>query len=332
MEKWRDEYYRDIGITYKNHVNKFIDYLKSIGKANTPNRITLDDVRNCVGHYVKFGSLRAVGTMESHLESLKSFYDYLLQTGKSRDIFSQMNYEEYKRELSIQFQLVEKVERETFSVETIIDILSKLDNYLERDYFKLIGAQNQNRYINWTVLRLFIKLTLIAPAKRQVIGSLKFSNFEDDFRTVEVNGIELSVPNSLRRDFKNALELIKKIDNDKVIGADGEIFKYIIGANFSEESLNRWFCSFIKDQNIEGIKEITANRDTFPVEPIQKTAIINLVKGKANLAYISKVSGIKIGRLEEAYHEEIFDISQRNPTINEFIDWEIRKSRYYSYI
>lgn len=35
MEKWRDSYYKDMGITYRNHVNKFIDYLIGIEKADT---------------------------------------------------------------------------------------------------------------------------------------------------------------------------------------------------------------------------------------------------------------------------------------------------------
>ena len=331
MEKWRDDYYKNMGTTYKNHVNKFVDYLRLISKADTPNKVTLDDVRNCVGHYVKFGALRAVGTMELHLESLKSFYDYLLQTGKSGDIFSQMNYEQFKNDLATQFQLIEKIGREAFSVETIKDILSKLDDYLEVDYFKLNGNQIQKRYINRTALRLFIKLTLIAPAKRQVICNLRYSDFGENLRSVLVNAIELAIPNSLRRDLKNAIELINIIGNGN-IEADGKIFKYIIGSNFSEEDLNRWFCSFIKDEHIIGINKIGDGKETYPIEPIMKTAISNMVKGKANLAYISKVCGIKIGSLEEAYREEIFRIDQRQPTVNEAIDWEIRRSMYYSYI
>ncbi len=72
MEKWRDEYFKDAGITYKNHVTKFVDYLKHIGKADTLNNITLEDVRNCVGHYVKLRTLR--GTMESHLNRRFRYY------------------------------------------------------------------------------------------------------------------------------------------------------------------------------------------------------------------------------------------------------------------
>jgi len=333
MEKWRDEYFNKEGDKYKNHVTKFVLYLKQIKKADSPNKITLEDVNNCVGHYVKLGTLRAVGTMESHLESLKSFYDYLLLSGKSRDIFSQMNYEEYKNNLAIQFHLAEKIGRETFSVETMKDILSKLDSYLEVDYSTLGGSQMQKRFINRSVLRLFIKLTLIAPAKRQVICNLRYSDFSEDLRTVVVNEVELAIPNSLRRDLKDTIGLSKTLCNKK-IKPDEKLFKYIIGSNFNEEDLNRWFCSFIKDQNIVGIDKIDDEKATYPIEPIMKTAISNMVKGMANLAYISKVSGIKIASLEQTYYAEIFefDQDQRQLSIGESIDWEVRKSMYYSYI
>lgn len=330
MEKWRDSYFNDKGTTYKNHVNKFIHYLKQIGKADTPNNITLDDVSNCIGYYVNFGTIQAVGTMELHLESLKAFYDYLLQTGKSHDIFSQMNYERYKQDITNKYELNEKIGRETFSIETIKDILSKLDNYLEINYSSLSGSQLQNRYLNRIALRLFIKLTLIAPAKKNIIVNLKYSDFGEDLRTVNVNEVELPIPNSLRRDLKSALELQKSLSK-KTIKSDERIFKYIIGTNFSKEDINRWFCSFIKEQHILGI-EVDPEKDTYSIEPIMKTAITNMVKKKANLAYVSKVCGVKIGSLEETYSEEIYNSDQRLPTVAESIAWEISKTGYYAYI
>jgi hypothetical protein len=180
-------------------------------------------------------------------------------------------------------------------------------------------------------LRIFIKLTLIAPAKRQVICSLKYNDFGEDFRTVTVNEVELSVPNSLRRDIRDAIKLKKAIILES-ISDDEEIFKYIIGSNFNDEDLNRWFCSFIKEQKVLGIDEIDEDKDTYPVEPIMKTGISNLVKGQANLSFVSRVCGIKIGSLEDNYKEEIFENDPINPSVGESIDWEIRKNAYYSYI
>lgn len=331
MEKWRDLYFKDNGYKYKNHINKFIDYLKYAKKLDTPNNITIYDVQDCVGYQVKLGTIQKVASMELHLESLKSFYDYLLKTGKSRDIFSQMNYEEYKNNLVETFHLSEKVSRGTFSIETMQDILCKLDNYLESDYFSINGAQLKSRYINIVALSLFIKLTLIAPAKRQVIGKIKYSDFDEDLRKVNVNGVAVSVPNSLRRDFKKALKLIEKVQNKK-IKEDESIFKYIINDKFTEENVNGWFCTFIKDQKIIGIDEIDKDTKTYAIEPVMKTAISNLVKGMANLAYVSKITGIKIATLESTYQKELFELNLNQLSIGESIDWEIRKSGYYSYI
>lgn len=331
MEKWRDLYFKDKGDKYKNHVNKFINYLKHADKLDTPNNIAMDDVRDCVGYYVKLGAILKVSSMELHLESLKNFYDYLLNTGKARDIFSQMNYEEYKNNLAETFQLSEKISRDTFSVETMQDILSKLDKYLENEYSTIKGVQLKNRYICIVGLNLFIKLTLIAPAKRQVIGKLKYSDFDEDLRKVTVNDVEVSIPNSLRRDLKNALKLAEIIRN-KSISEEEQIFKYIIDDNFTEEEVNRWFCTFIKDQKIVGIGKLDKKTSTYAIEPVMKTAISNLVKGMANLAYVSKITGTKIATLEETYYKELFELNLRQPSIGESIDWEIRKSGYYSYI
>ena len=120
-----------------------LNVLKYMKKADTPNNISIDDVRNCIGYYVKLGVILSVSSMELHLESLKNFYDYLLSTGKSKDIFSQMNYEEYKKNLSDTFQLSEKVSRGTFSVETMKDILSKLDDYLDKEYSCIKGINSK---------------------------------------------------------------------------------------------------------------------------------------------------------------------------------------------
>ena len=82
MEQFRDDYYNSFGKKYENHVNKFIEYLRNIGKLNTPTTIDLNDVKNCVKHYSDVGKINYRASMESHLESIKSFYDYLRENGK----------------------------------------------------------------------------------------------------------------------------------------------------------------------------------------------------------------------------------------------------------
>ena len=48
--------------------------------------------------------------MESQLESVKSFYDYLSETGKTTDIFSDYNYSKFKDDIVDKYSLLEPVE------------------------------------------------------------------------------------------------------------------------------------------------------------------------------------------------------------------------------
>lgn len=332
MEKWKTEYFKSVGEKYSNHVNKFVEYLKDINKSDTPNKIDLEDVRKCIKTYRDEGSIKSISSMALHLESLKSFYDYLLRTGKSKDIFSQMDYSEFKNELSKEFNLVEKVEREILSIETIKDILDKLDEYLYKDYYELKGKNNiSKKYIHTITLNLFVKITLIAPAKRKIIGNIKYGDFKQKLRQVTVNGVDISIPNSLRRDLIYSINLIKD-ETNKSIKNDDNIFKYIAGENFKEENINTWLYNFIKENKIKDIYKENELRGTFPIESIMKTAISNLVEGQANLAYISKISGIKIARLEKTYYDSIFNYENKKLSIGKAIDFEIRKSEYYTYI
>lgn len=99
IEKWRDDYFKEKDEKYKNSINRFIDYLKFIEKIDRPNKVTIDDVSNGVGHYVKIYSIISISSVELYLEALKDFYYYLSKTGASKDIFYQINYEKYKNDL-----------------------------------------------------------------------------------------------------------------------------------------------------------------------------------------------------------------------------------------
>ena len=49
--------------------------------------------------------------MESQLESVKSFYDYLSETGKTTDIFFFYYYSKFKDDIVDKYSLLEPVER-----------------------------------------------------------------------------------------------------------------------------------------------------------------------------------------------------------------------------
>ena len=329
METWRDEYFKERGTTYQNHVNKFIVYLLHIKKADTPNKITLDDVDECVGYYAKLGKINACSSMESHLESVKSFYDYLLAKGKTGDIFAQMFYDDFKKNIVEKYQLDEKVERERFEFDIIKDMLTILDDYLEcNNYFELEGVKPKDKYIRQTTLRLFIKLTLVAPTKRKNICALKFSDFSENFRTLMINAVKVNIPNGLHRDIIKAIKLKKSIDGRGLV-ANELMFKYIAGENFKNEQLNQWFCSFLKEYEI---LEIPNEKDSFSVEAIMNTAVFDMVTRLANPAFISKINGVKIASIEEKYYSGNGGVMKQEITIDDAINWEISKSGYYSYI
>ena len=120
--------------------------------------------------------------MESHLESVKSFYDYLSETGKATDIFSDYNYSKFKDDIVDKYSLLEPVERGSYKCEDIKIILMELDKAIDNFQNKPAGIREEERHLQRIILRLFIKLTLIAPAKRGVITSIKKSDITKDYK------------------------------------------------------------------------------------------------------------------------------------------------------
>ncbi len=327
MEQFRDDYYSSFGVKYENHVNKFIEYLRRVDKLNVPTKISLNDVKNCVRYYSDIGKINYRASMESHLESIKSFYDFLSENGKAGDIFIQINYESYKNELFDYCDLEEGSERKIFSSDTIKEILDKLDADLDKNIEQLKRKRETERYHQRQVLRLFIKLTLIAPAKKSVICNMKFSDFSEDYRAVIINKTTIRIPSGLRNNIINAVNISREIcgsnpqKNDKVL-------HYIYKGNFTNTALNQWFCTFLKEYCI---LDIDKSKDSYELEPIMKSTIKFMVERMANPAIISKISGIKIASLESTYYSDI-DKFQYTETIDEAINWEIAKNDYYNYI
>ena len=326
MEQFRDDYYSSFGKKYENHVNKFIGYLQRIDKLDAPTKIDLSDVRDCVKYYSEIGKINYRASMESHLESIKSFYDFLSENGKARDIFTQINYENFKNEIFDYCDLEEGSERKIFSIDTIKEILAKLDSDLEKDSSQL-KKRETDRYCQRQVLRLFIKLTLIAPAKKSVICNLKFSDFSEDYRMVIVNKTSIRIPNGLRNNILDAINLSKEICNNKP-KEDDRILHYVYKGNFMNSALNPWFCTFLKEYNILDIEK---SKESYELEPIMKSAIKFMVDRMTNPVVISKISGIKIATLESTYYADI-DGFHYSETIDDAINTEIAKNGYYNYI
>ncbi|MEG0654916.1 MAG: hypothetical protein RR463_07660 [Hydrogenoanaerobacterium sp.] len=180
-----------------------------------------------------------------------------------------MNYEDYKNEIFNYCDLEEGSERKVFSSEIIKEILVNLDVDLDKSTDQLTKKRETARFYQRQVLRLFIKLTLIAPAKKSVICNLQFSDFSESFRTVRINKTTIRIPNSLRGNLLMAInnaQEIRKTNPKK----NEKIFHYICKGNFANTSLIFWFCTFLKKY---GILDISESQESYELEPIMKSAI-----------------------------------------------------------
>lgn len=324
MRRWVNEYVQE-GNTYKNHVTKFIEYIESIGKGNKPVAINKEDVIGSIGFQNEFGKINSYSSMENHLESVKSFYKFLVRKDYAEDIFSSIHsYQEYKDYIADKYNLREVKEREYLNNKTIIEILEYLDTYFEKtDYSTFEGINEKKRYLKNIITRLFIKLTLIAPAKRGVICDIKIHDFIDDFRFVNVNDVKIRITNSLRKDIYHALNFVIKYEKLMAVEED-KIFEYILNG-FQPENLNSWFCSVLKEIEFD----MPEKKDTYSVEVIMNTAVVNMVRNMVNPALIAKINGTKISSIEKKFYN---DRNINKEDFNKFINYEICKASYYNYI
>ena len=138
-----------------NHINKFVNYLSlpEVQLSNAPARININIVEECIRYYHNKGELNSRSTMESQLESVKSFYDYLSETGKTTDIFSDYNYSKFKDDIVDKYSLLEPVERGSYKCEDIKTILMELDKAIDNFQNKSAGIREEdiNKCINKSI-------------------------------------------------------------------------------------------------------------------------------------------------------------------------------------
>ncbi|OME66038.1 hypothetical protein BSK65_22935 [Paenibacillus odorifer] len=326
MNLWKKEFL-EFDDTYINHVSKFVDYLNIIGKANQPNNIVIEDITDCVGHYNRIAKINTKTSMENHLEAIKSFYKFLVSKHYTNDIFNNMvSYQDFKDSLTHRYNLVPVKERGIWSDAELIQIIESLDSYFEKnDLSKLSKTNEIKKFYKFLVLRIFIKLTLIAPAKKSIISYLRINDFSSDYRSVVVNSVTIKIPNGLKRDIVFSIECIEN-NLKKKSDANDRLLDFLYPDTFSVERLNDFFCLFLK--NHPDIIELVPDSDTFELEGIMNSALLGLVQSNVNPALISKISGVKISSLEKKFYNNGFHINNSDELINN----EISKNSYYHYI
>lgn len=326
IEKWGNEYFNKDD-KYKNHVSKFIKYLKIIGKDNRPVSVTIDDVIECIGHYNAKQKINTINSMENHLEAIKAFYKFLVSKDYASDIFSGISsFSSFKKEIIKKYELSEMVNKDFFDIDIIKEILFNLEGYFNSNsYNDLARIQQKNRYLKNVVLNMFIKITLIYPSKRNIICDLSMEDFNDDFRTLKANGLNISIPSNLRYDIKKSLYLAKTLLN-REIECNEKIFNYIWSDSFRGEKINSWFCEFLKKYDIV---DIPSAQNTYSSEVLMNTIIRVMIENMAHPAIISKISGLSLSTLDSKFYSSK-DV--KIPNENQIVNTEIIRVGLINYL
>ncbi|NTZ20679.1 hypothetical protein EXW96_25140 [Paenibacillus sp. JMULE4] len=156
LDQWKDEYLSQ-DETYRNHVTKFVAFINNIEKANQPITITKEDLIESVGYYHRLGKIKTIKTMESHVESVKAFYKYIVGKGYADDIFNNTaSFQEFKTFIINKYNLTGVKDKDFWEADMIIEILENLDDYFERTNYSELDSRSKKRFFKFLVLRLFI--------------------------------------------------------------------------------------------------------------------------------------------------------------------------------
>lgn len=336
FENWKEEWLREnkdnlTTVTYYNHISKFVDYLKEIEKENTPRHVNIDDLINCIGYYNNLGIMNSINTMRLHVESIKVFYNYLLSKGQTDNIFAEIDdLSVFYKNIVDRFKLIEKKQSEFLEYDEIIELLKTFEQGILAENYPLLSKVQSAKYIRELGVCLYVKLSIIYPAKRQDICSLKISQFEDDFHELHIKNdytkdLKLLLPNSFRKEIKKfikqrELELGRKVEESE------SIFSFLCGEDFNFSKINSWLFSTLKRNKIICFEN--KKTDTYSAEAIRNTIITRMVKDGMNPALISKLSNMGIGTLEERYYKNGIVIENEE----EIINLEISKMGLVNYL
>lgn len=317
LESWTLEFFEEsieLGPMYTNHLGKFLDYVKSVGKENSIMDITEEDLKHSVEYQYNLGNIKTTTSLSNHLEVIKSFYIFLQKKRFCDNIFNTISdYPKFKQNIKEEFNLAEKVDRLALPNDVGIQLLK----YFENDIF--------NKDNNYMIIKLFVKLMLIAPAKRKILADLKFRDFDKDFRWVIVNGVKIKINNSLRNDILKSIE-----KNCKNGYTDEDIFfEALYDRVYSHNIFNSPMYKVLRD--IDYIEKSSKN-PTYPVESIMNMALVNMIENDVNPLLIAKINGVSLGRLEEKIKKLCISGINKVITNDSLINDSISSLEYYQYI
>lgn len=323
MEQWKDDYLNTIEkdekkkYAYGNVLTKYIDYLTKEGLSGQPFP-TLDkfkeDVRACVRYYVNEGVWATTSMPNLLIEVLKCFYIFLKDNNRTENHFGSFDDSEFKRAIAAENNLPDKEQRGSFTLPEMEKILNSLDEFIETRLC-LNGGQD-NPYIRAVVIKLFIKLTLLAPAKSGPICRLKLSDFESDSTSMNINKVSVILPKRLQQEIRDAIATRKAISGPPSKEEDS-LLRYL-SQQKNHTQLNDWLFLVLRDLNIPDLDPGESS-----LEWIRNTALFALLGNCANTWLISKVGGIKMtDSLAKHYRDIKWDITEK-------LNKELKKGYFY---
>lgn len=295
---------------YIHHSLKFIEYIEHIGIADKIVEIKGEHLKGSVRYYNERGAIQTVSTMNNHLNAIKKFFSFLYKEGMANNIFNQIpDYDVFKKDIVDECNLSPTSERGYFESDQIKELL---------EYFN----SKPTKYSNMTMMGFFFKITLLAPTKRKVISNLKVSDFSEGFEAVTVNGLEIKLPRALSVDIKSELAQI-----GRNIRKDDLFFELFCGCKYSENVFNTPFYYALKEIGYD----VPKDKDTYSVECIRNTAIVDLAINGVNPYLISRLTGLSLGGLDNLLTKFEVDIDEKGD-INKILNQEISKFQFYQNI
>lgn len=331
IENWAEEFFVEHG-SYRTQITNFINFLKNpnINRIGHAAFLTKTDIELFIGQSPQINS---VNTMESYLEALKTFFDYLYKKGHNDAYVVPRGkmFTDFKRELTETYALRAPIERDFLDGCEVKTILDAIDKYFEETIYENLSPEGKERYIYRLCLRVYIKISLLAPAKKSVLMNLTFHDFDSDFRAVKINSVVINVPNGLRHNIKDSLEFIYKTSSTHHSLTDRFFEYYTTSVKSQKDSfgtaLNAKFCKFLQENNLLNIE---SSRTSYPLEILSNSAIAQMVKHATNPIYISQITGLTIGQIANKYYSKLSGTSYEI-TAESDLNRSIACSEYYHY-
>lgn len=330
MYRWIEEF-KVLKPHYSPIVNMFLKYLKEVDKMDKVGAVTESDIATFLKFSAKDG-VNSRGTLALYYEGLKGFYNYLLINNYVQySIFSGIvNHKEYKKQISNDLHLREEVSRGALSLLELELLLDKVNEYFElTDYSKLKLKSEQENYIKFLILRIYIKITVLAPAKRAVICNLKYSDFDSDFRVVTVNNQNIAIPRNLTSEIRNSLRFVQELMGKNIIGANERLFDYILDEPFNDNKISHILSTFSRKMDLDFILGEGEEKGKYSAsgEKIMNGAICSLWDdGEVDVVMLSKVCGVSV----QAISKKILDWSFDDGIARSRLNKQLKQVSYYN--